>query len=51
MRNPILTAKVNTIIGSIFVFSFGLFVVSTGLRIVHMADPITSAISQEMAVQ
>ena len=42
-ESRILRAKVNTYIGSFFIFSFGLFILVIGFQIKHMVNPIAEA--------
>jgi len=49
MNTRVLEATVNTYIGSLFIFVFGLLVLTIGFKWQHMEDPIANALAQQEA--
>ena len=47
MNRSILASKINTYLGGLLVFSFGLLILVMGFKVQGMVNPIAEALSQQ----
>ena len=50
MNSSLLASKINTYLGGLLVFAFGLFILTIGFKLKHMVNPIAEALAGEEAM-